>query len=115
MAESFQNGVDMSIQLDNPHLFESIFELVDKGKNVLFRSLIIISLTSNLNYLEQVYDLIIVPVSICYEKQLDKAENFSIVKFLLKMFVRTFFSSKSHGQIRINFSQPFSLKVSQPI
>ena len=52
-------------------------------------------------------------MSVCYEKHLDKTENFSLVKWILNVVLGTFFTTHPFGQIRINFSQPFSLKVSK--
>jgi hypothetical protein len=80
LTESFQNGKDVTIQVSDHYLLETIVELVAD---------------------ERIYDLIIVPACVSYERRspsLTKVANF---------FMRYF---SGFGQIRLNFSQPYSLK-----
>jgi len=57
--------------------------------------------------LEQIYDALIVPVAICYEI---KNPSERIASWLIKFLFKTLFASQL-SQVRINLSQPFSIKV----
>ena len=60
-----------------------------------------------LAYKEIVHDLIIVPVDVTYDKKLEEITPWKIVK----EFFSSIFLNPKHGQVRLNFSQPFSIKV----
>ena len=65
-------------------------------------------LTDQIMYFkEDVYDVLVVPVAICHEKKPRFLRFFST----LELIKNTLFSSDSNGQLRINFSQPYSLRV----
>lgn len=84
LSECLKNDVDINMKLENS-LLNTLTKLIET---------------------EDVYDVLVVPVAICHEKKPRFLRFFST----LELIKNTLFSSDSNGQLRINFSQPYSLR-----
>lgn len=61
-----------------------------------------------------IHDVLMVPVSVSYEKLLSHdfgLKNFQQIIFKWLKIIFNGFWGKTHGQVRVNFGQPFSLNV----
>ncbi|RNA13502.1 glycerol-3-phosphate acyltransferase mitochondrial [Brachionus plicatilis] len=91
LMEELKNENDIIIQNNSLNL-QDIVELTEK---------------------ELIHDVLIVPVSVSYEKFLDRLfdlKSYGQICFKwLKLILNGFFLNKTNGQVRVNFGQPFSL------
>lgn len=119
--ECLKNEVDFTLQLGDLSL-DSVVDLIEKGKLTVLKSLTHIYIINwNNKKKEFIHDVLIVPVSVCYEKfpfeelfqksRGVKSSSFRIFKTILKFISKCLLYPKSFGQVRVNFSQPFSLNV----